>query len=226
MRKELQILNTWTLNAEAWIDTIASNGIETRRLVTDKAIEETIIYLKPAKMLDLGCGEGWLIRRIQEKLPGTEFTGIDAIPALIKAAETRTPNATFLTFSYESIIDGQYFPVETFDLIVINFALFGNEIVVDLINKIRPFISAGGQLVIQTLHPVTANGGEPYTDGWREGNWNGFSNDFRSPSPWYFRTLESWINLFKNSGFTLIKMQEPIHPNTLKPAAVIFILSA
>ncbi|MGL6269463.1 MAG: class I SAM-dependent methyltransferase [Chitinophagaceae bacterium] len=225
MQNEIQILNTWSLNAEAWINTITHSGIESRRLITDRAIVDAIIPLNPSNMLDLGCGEGWLIRRIQQQLPDTKFTGIDAIPTLINAAEKVTPNATFLTYTYESIIDGQYFPLENFDLIVINFALFGNEIVGELFKKIKPFISTGGHLVIQTLHPLIANDGEPYEDGWRQGSWKGFSTDFSSPAPWYFRTLESWTNLFRNSGLLLKKIQEPIHPHTLQPASVIFILS-
>ncbi len=221
----MQILHTWNLNAKAWINTIANNGIETRRLVTNKAIEEAIISLEPKSVLDLGCGEGWLIRALHEKLPNTDFTGIDAVPALTEAAERYLHTATFLTHSYESIIKGEYSPSDTFDVIAINFALFGNDIVQDLLKVIRPFISSGGHLVIQTLHPYTANSGESYTDGWRQGSWSGFSDDFRSPAPWYFRTFESWISLFTSSGYIIKKIQEPIHPNSHQPVSVIFTLS-
>jgi 2-polyprenyl-3-methyl-5-hydroxy-6-metoxy-1,4-benzoquinol methylase len=225
MHEDFQILNTWNLNARAWINTIANNRIETRRLVTNRAIEETIVSLHPKKMLDLGCGEGWLIRALQEKLPDTDFYGIDAIAELIDAAKKLHPGASFLTHSYESIIDGGFKPAHTFDVIAINFALFGKDIVGDLMKTIRLFISSGGHLVIQTLHPHTSNAVEPYTDGWRQGNWNGFSDDFKSPAPWYFRTFESWINLFTESGYSIKKIQEPIHPVSLQPASVIFTLS-
>jgi len=225
MQENFQILNTWNLNARAWINTIARNGIETRRLVTNKAIEETIISLHPKKLLDLGCGEGWLIRALQEKLPDTDFTGIDAVAELIDEAKKLHPGASFLTYSYESLIEGGLKPSHTFDVIAVNFALFGNEIVHDLLRTIRLFISSGGHLVIQTLHPHSSNAGEPYADGWRQGNWNGFSDDFKSPAPWYFRTVESWINLFTNSGFAVKKIQEPIHPVSRQPVSVIFTLS-
>ena len=51
----------------------------------------------------------------------------------------------------------------------------------------------------------------------------GFSSDFVDPAPWYFRTLESWIQLFMTSGLRLVELREPIHPQTQKPASVIFI---
>jgi 2-polyprenyl-3-methyl-5-hydroxy-6-metoxy-1,4-benzoquinol methylase len=225
MDEDIQILNTWNLNAKAWINAIANNAIETRRLVTNKTIEEAIITLQPKKLLDLGCGEGWLIRAVSEQLPNTVFTGIDAIPELTEKAGRSLQKATFLTHTYESIINGGYTPSDTFDVIVINFALFGNDIVLDLIKAIRKFISSGGHLVIQTLHPHTANSGEPYTDGWRQGSWAGFSDDFTSPAPWYFRTFESWVTLFIGCGYKLKKIQEPVHPHSHQPVSVIFTLS-
>jgi 2-polyprenyl-3-methyl-5-hydroxy-6-metoxy-1,4-benzoquinol methylase len=225
MKEELQILNTWNLNAGAWINTIANNGIESRTLVTNNAMVDSIISLNPARILDLGCGEGWLIRALQEKLPNVDFTGLDAVPALIDAAKSLSPGATFLIHSYQSIIQEQYCPATTFDLIAINFALFGEEIVPDLLMAIRHFISSGGHLVIQTLHPHIAHEEGPYADGWRQGNWKGFSEDFTTPAPWFFRTFESWISLFIKNGYPIKKILEPIHPVSLQPVSVIFVLS-
>lgn len=225
MKEELQILNSWNLNARAWINTIAQKGIESRNLVTNKAIEDVIISLHPKNLLDLGCGEGWLIRALIKKMPEVNFTGIDAVPALVEVAERQSPGAIFKTYSYESIIRGEYIPSKTFDLIAINFALFGKELVPDLVIAIKSFICSGGHLVIQTIHPHIAGAEGPYEDGWRQGNWNGFSEDFTSPAPWFFRTLQSWISLFNACGYLIKKIIEPVHPQSLKPASVIFILS-
>ena len=51
----------------------------------------------------------------------------------------------------------------------------------------------------------------------------GFNNSFTNPAPWYFRTLETWGNLFLYNGFTFNKIIEPVNPQTKKPASVIFI---
>ena len=44
-----------------------------------------------------------------------------------------------------------------------------------------------------------------------------------APSPWYFRTLESWISLLRRSGFELIECREPTAPDGVVPASVIFV---
>lgn len=225
MKEEQEILNTWHLNAKAWIKTIAGNTIESRRLVTNHAIVQEVSALKPLTLIDLGCGEGWLIHALQSVLPECHFTGLDAIPALTEAAAIKNTGASFYTQSYQSIIEGNFFPATKADVIVINFALFGNEIVAELLTVIRRFISSGGYLLIQTLHPYFANGDHPYADGWRPGSWKGFSEDFTNPAPWYFRTMESWVSLFLFAGYHVEAIREPLHPVTKVPASVIFKLS-
>ena len=39
--------------------------------------------------------------------------------------------------------------------------------------------------------------------------------------PWYFRTLESWLELLADAGWTLEKQVEPPHPQTGKPASLL-----
>ena len=49
------------------------------------------------------------------------------------------------------------------------------------------------------------------------------SDRFVDPAPWYFRTLESWIELYTTHGLSIVEIREPIHPQTGKPAAIISI---
>lgn len=81
----------------------------------------------------------------------------------------------------------------------------------------------GGHLFVQTLHPHMACGDAPYTDGWRPGSWAGFGPEFSDPAPWYFRTVASWMKLFVDSGLALIELLEPLHPETNKPASIVFV---
>ena len=61
---ESALLQSWHTNADAWIDVIRSGAIESRQQVTDQAVLLAIIGRQPERVLDLGCGEGWLLRAL------------------------------------------------------------------------------------------------------------------------------------------------------------------
>jgi len=51
----------------------------------------------------------------------------------------------------------------------------------------------------------------------------GFNESFTNPPPWYFRTLETWKELFQKNGIHLSKILEPINPKTKAFTSIIFI---
>lgn len=65
--KDADIIYSWEINATPWIKAIQNNEIESRKLVTNQAIVNVILNDKPARILDLGCGEGWLARSLASK---------------------------------------------------------------------------------------------------------------------------------------------------------------
>ena len=110
---EEQILRSWQVNASPWSRAIRSASIASRELVTNAAIMDAMAYVAadfgaaksgadksgaakfsaanmdgassgPLRVLDVGCGEGWLARALGAQ--GMRVTGIDAVPALVAAA--------------------------------------------------------------------------------------------------------------------------------------------
>ncbi len=227
MQQEEQILRSWQANALPWIRAIEEKQIESRRLITNQAMIDTLAFYQPTSLLDLGCGEGWLCREATARISSLKKVfGIDAIPDLIKKA-SELHSGIYQAATYQDIIDGKFLMDDRFDCISINFALFGNELVRQLLLTIKEWMKVPeGKLLIQTLHPHMSTGDLPYRDGWRESSWNGFSNDFSDPAPWFFRTMESWVALFLNCGYKIAELKEPLHPVTQKPASVIFVLQA
>lgn len=215
---EQQIIHSWHQNAAPWIRAVQDEQIESRQLVTNQAIIDTILRYRPATVLDLGCGEGWLARKLAAH--GIRVLGVDAIPALIENAQ-KLGGAEFAVYTYEQIANGDL--TEQFDAVVCNFSLLGKEAVEHCIHRVPALLNARGHLFIQTLHPVIAGGDAPYQDGWRAGSWTGFSADFSDPAPWYFRTIASWIKLLHESKLTLVELSEPLHPKTGKPASLLLI---
>jgi 2-polyprenyl-3-methyl-5-hydroxy-6-metoxy-1,4-benzoquinol methylase len=215
---DAKIVDSWHKNAVPWTVAVRSGQIESRKLITDRQVIETILSYSPKSVLDLGCGEGWLTRELSSR--GIQTIGVDAIPDLIERAKT-AGIADFRSLSYEQIAAGKL--AISVDAIVCNFSLFGKESVEQLFKILPSLLNPDGAFIVQTLHPIMACGDLPYQDGWREGSWNGFHADFTDPAPWYFRTLENWTTLFIESGFNLIKIAEPIHPTTQQPASIVFI---
>ncbi len=213
-----KIIDSWYKNARPWTYAVRQGQIESRKLVTDAAITDAAIAQHPQHVLDLGCGEGWLARKLSQK--GINVLGVDVVPELIAQAQA-AGGGRFAVLSYEDIAAGKL--NQKFDVIVSNFALLGNESVLAVFAKMPSLLHTKGSFIVQTIHPTVAGKDYPYTDGWRQGSWDGFSNDFIDPAPWYFRTLSSWVRLYTDHGFTLKEIREPLHPHTGKPASVIFI---
>jgi 2-polyprenyl-3-methyl-5-hydroxy-6-metoxy-1,4-benzoquinol methylase len=218
---DTKIVDSWCKNAVPWTTAVRESQIESRKLITDRSIIETILSSSPKSLLDLGCGEGWLTRELAAR--GIRSIGVDAIPALIESAK-KNGTEDFRSLSYEQIAAGKL--DISVDAIVCNFSLFGKESVEQLVRVIPSLLNPDGVFIVQTLHPMMACGDLPYRDGWREGSWYGFNSDFTDPAPWYFRTLENWIDLFIKSGLNIIKVCEPIHPISQQPASIVFISQA
>lgn len=222
MNNEQKIINSWAANATNWIDIIDNNGIESRRLVTNKAIIDAVCKFKPTSVLDIGCGEGWLSKELYNN--GIDITGVDVIPELIAKAKEKI-SSNFFVASYEDIYLTKIIFPKLFDAIVINFALIGKESTENLLSFLPGLLIPSGKLFIQTLHPDSRKSMNDYTSGWKQGSWDGLGEQFSMPYQWYFRTREDWLELFVKSGFTKITTAEIFHPLSGKPLSVIFILN-
>ena len=219
---DAKIIESWGTNADAWTAAVRERRIESRELVTDRAIVDAVLGRSPQALLDIGCGEGWLGRALAGR--GIQVLGIDAVPDLIARANA-AGGGEYRVASYQQLAAGAAgFTADfTADVVICNFSLLGRESVDTLFAAMPALLRPHGVFIIQTLHPVVACGQRPYQDGWREGSWAGFSADFTDPAPWYFRTLASWLALLRRHGLRLLELREPIDPRTQQAASVIFI---
>jgi SAM-dependent methyltransferase len=213
---DAKIIDSWQRNTDPWVDAVRGGEIESRTLVTNQAIIDAVRSRAPTTGLDIGCGEGWLVRA----LDGIDMVGVDVSAGLVDEAR-KAGGGEFRVLSYEEIASGKLDLVV--DVAVCNFSLLGKESVEGLLRAAPTLLTPGGALIVQTVHPLLACGDAPYIDGWRTGSWVGFSEGFTDPPPWYFRTVESWIGLFRASGLRLKEVREPLHPKTGKPASLILV---
>ncbi|MBV1961843.1 MAG: class I SAM-dependent methyltransferase [Immundisolibacteraceae bacterium] len=218
---EQQIINAWQANADPWAAAVRNRKIPSRVAVTDQAIIDACLQSAPQTGLDIGCGEGWLVRALAEQ--SVTMTGVDAVSELISAAR-RLSSDEFTVMNYGQIAGGAI--QHKFDLVVCNFCLFGQQPVADLVAAIPNLLTDRGTFVLQTLHPETAGGDLVYKDGWRDGSWAGLGTGFTNPPPWYFRTLASWQKLITNSGLRLTQTLAPCVPGSSLPVSIIFSATA
>lgn len=217
-----KIIDSWRRNAAPWSAAVREGQIDSRRLVTDRAVLEAVTRYAPRTALDIGCGEGWLSRALAEQ--GIATIGVDVVPELVEAARLAAPAGDYRVASYEEIAAGAL-DVKV-DVAVANFSLIGMDAVDALIRRVPSLLVPGGRFIVQTLHPAATVGDVPYVDGWRPGSWAGFSPKFTDPAPWFFRTLATWVTLLLESGFVLRELREPLHPHTLKPASLLLVAEA
>jgi SAM-dependent methyltransferase len=211
------LLDSWQHNAQAWIDAVRSGAIESRRQVTDQAILLAILGRQPERVLDLGCGEGWLLRALGDR--GVEAVGVDGDRALVDAARAAGSAEVHLA-SYAQLVDAQAYVGQDYDLVCANFALLQQDII-PLLAAMNALLVPGGALVIQTLHPWSVADGN-YQDGWREESFAGLAGDWHV-MPWYFRTLASWLNALDMAGLRLVGLQEPQHPQSALPQSLLLV---
>lgn len=213
-----QLAKSWQANAESWTRAVRNDAIASRRLATNEAILRAVRSRKPDRMLDVGCGEGWLVRVLAAE--GVDATGVDGTATLIEHARAEG-GGRFQVCSYADLIENPDRVGADYDVIVLNFALFEEDIT-PLMRALRTRLSPAGVVMIQTVHPWSDGGKGVYRDGWRTETFANFEG-FPEPMPWYFRTMSSWVNSLDASGYRLVQLSEPAHPESHEPLSLLLI---
>lgn len=210
------LLALWHDNATPWTEAVRGGTIASRRLATDRAVLEAVAATRPRRVLDVGCGEGWLTRALTAQ--GIETLGVDAVAPLIEQARQagggRFAQASFAELAASPLVAG-------FDTWVCNFSLFHPDDGRALTAAAARQLPAGGALVIQTLHANATTAGPDSGDAWQPGSWGSCGSSFGAPIPWYFRSRASWCALLQEQGFGGLDWREPPHPDSGQPLSML-----
>lgn len=132
------------------------------------------------KILDLGCGDGFLLKELSLRFPLAELTGLDISPGMIKRAEEKLSQVKDLKLIKADM--ERWEENEQFDLILSNASFQWIEDPKAMVNKIEHSLSPGGHFIFCTLGPQSLK-------QWRELYDSAFEYpDFR----WWQENLQNW----------------------------------
>jgi SAM-dependent methyltransferase len=202
MTFDRSLAESWDRNAANWTRVVREGLIPSRKAGTDAAILRAIAERSPRWLLDIGCGEGWLIRAA-EAITGCAGVGIDGSAELIAAAQAADSVNRYAVLDYAAFAAGDDDVGGDFDIAVFNYALFAEDIA-PLLRAAATRLTSHGALIIQTLHPGA--GGE---HGWRTEDFAAFGTGDWAPMPWYARSVDGWRGAVAEAGLKVAEMREP-----------------
>ena len=108
---------------------------------------------RPARMLDVACGTGLLLKRLLERVPGMEAYGVDASEDMLVQAQEALKDQRHVRLERVEIdgdgAAGLPYPPNTFDLVTCTNALHDIRDPVAFLSDVRGLLAPGGQLVLE-----------------------------------------------------------------------------
>jgi ubiquinone/menaquinone biosynthesis C-methylase UbiE len=223
----------WESNAQAFAELIGNQGTPHHQEILNPCIERLLGNVKGKKLLDAGCGEGYLSRYYAQL--GANVTGVDISEELIKISRKITEEARIdVSFRVGNVcnLDIQD---NSFDLILCNLVLLNIPCFQKALSEFCRILKLGGVLVLSIVHPAFNFYGpgswemgekDPSTKR-RKGLYFKVDNYFEEkeyqrywrtrqggkfPEPMSFihRKISTYYNSLISSGFIVTDLEEPL----------------
>jgi malonyl-CoA O-methyltransferase len=125
---------------------IYSDAAQMQLRVADALVERVVAQQNPARILDLGCGTGFVAAAAQRRWPQAIITAVDAAAAMLAEVEERLPavqiiQADVLTFQ----------PQQGYDLIFSSMMLHWLPEPLQALKQWRRWLKPGGKLCVALL---------------------------------------------------------------------------
>ncbi len=182
---------------------------------------ETLGDLQARRVLDLGCGDGWLSDLLHQR--GAQVRGVDGSERLLALARERNPSIDFMQWD---LAQGLPAHLGCFDRIVSTMVLMDIPDLTRLFCDLRTALTAEGRLLFTILHPCFY-GYKPHYDA-TAGEWYRKVTNYQAPQTWrvesfgghnhYHRNLTYYTELLRSNGFAITRLYEPEWDPGVDPA--------
>lgn len=213
------IANIWNKKASEWSQYI-SNAEKTdvyRTFISDPVLWRLLGDVNSLNVLDAGCGEGYLARRLAHK--GAKVVAIDISEKLIEIAKEKSKGEG-IDFRVESSHALRSLTDNSFDRIVSNYVIMDLPDLKEAASELYRVLKPGGEALLVFLHPCFPIHKASATDTATHYEWNKsyFEDQVYSISPWgdftenftvFHRPLSKYWKAFRNVGFELVDFEEP-----------------
>lgn len=207
-----EIIAAWSAAASAHADDFGDEGDEPRRLLLNPAIFALLGEPRGQRVLDAGCGQGYLARMLARR--GAHVIGVEPAAgwyALAVARERAEPlGITYLQADLSTFCAADA-GLDPFDAVIANMVLMD---IPDDAAAIRACVAAlrpGGSLIVSLLHPCF----EEETAAWERQGYvavREYLADYALPQTFavrFHRPLSRSLNLLSEAGCVLRRVVEP-----------------
>jgi len=217
----------WDRIADVWHSGYNEFGDVNRQYVIDPAILRILREVKGKRILDAGCGNGYLCRLLSKK--GAEMVGVDVSTKFIEIAQTIEKNEPMnIEYHVGSVCDLSMCDDDAFDAVVSNIVFCDLQDLEKAIKEIHRALKPRGKLVFSITHPCFSSSA---VHGWvrkpidsqRKEDWlywivdryfdhtvEEWSAFDRPPIYGFHRPLSEYIKVLLRNGFTITDFEEPV----------------
>ncbi|MFW9921784.1 MAG: class I SAM-dependent methyltransferase [Candidatus Thorarchaeota archaeon] len=146
----------WEKSSENWIKNLENNGDKgdaSREFIIDPALWKQLGDVTGLKVLDAGCGNGYLARQLAKK--GAKVVGVDFSKNFISYCKKKEKSEPLgCTYYCGSLTELDFLENEMFDLVVSNVVMVDVQDYNTVFREINRILKPKGRFVWSNLHPV------------------------------------------------------------------------